>query len=204
MFRIGWHGVVEHLRKGTGPSSGSRPSRPDLSPALVEELAATIPTWQPYDQYERGLLSTESFFSEFRHRFKLNEFEHDEVLAAWLGLIEAPLPGVDALLSEMKGLTALHALSNTNPAHLEKVLHGHSVMAHFDRVFTSVGLGLRKPELEIYRRVAVSLGLPPEQILFVDDLPANVEGARQAGMQAEQCLNSVGRLRGIFARYLAG
>jgi FMN phosphatase YigB (HAD superfamily) len=33
--------------------------------------------------------------------------------------------------------------------------------------------------------VAARAGLPPETLLFFDDLPANVEGARRAGWQSE-------------------
>jgi epoxide hydrolase-like predicted phosphatase len=42
--------------------------------------------------------------------------------------------------------------------------------------------GVRKPEPEIYLRAADRLGLSPEECVFVDDLPANVEGAVAVGM----------------------
>lgn len=44
--------------------------------------------------------------------------------------------------------------------------------------------GLRKPAPGIYLRCAERLGLPPERIVFIDDLTVNVEGARAVGMQA--------------------
>lgn len=43
--------------------------------------------------------------------------------------------------------------------------------------------GLRKPAPEIYLRCAERLDLAPGQIVFVDDLTVNVEGARAIGMQ---------------------
>ena len=43
-------------------------------------------------------------------------------------------------------------------------------------------VGLRKPDPEIYRLAAERIGLPPEQIVFVDDLAANVRGAAAVGM----------------------
>ncbi len=46
-------------------------------------------------------------------------------------------------------------------------------------------LGAEKPDLESYLMVAERAGLPPESLLFFDDLPANVERARRAGWQAE-------------------
>jgi putative hydrolase of the HAD superfamily len=52
----------------------------------------------------------------------------------------------------------------------------------FDAVVISGEVGLRKPDPAIYALAAERLGLPPEQIVFVDDLPANVRAAVAAGM----------------------
>ena len=41
-----------------------------------------------------------------------------------------------------------------------------------------------KPATEIYADAVASVGLRPQEIFFVDDLEANVEGARQAGFDA--------------------
>jgi epoxide hydrolase-like predicted phosphatase len=52
----------------------------------------------------------------------------------------------------------------------------------FDAVIRSDEVGLRKPEPDIYRLAAARLDLRPEDCVFVDDLLANVEGARAVGM----------------------
>jgi putative hydrolase of the HAD superfamily len=52
----------------------------------------------------------------------------------------------------------------------------------FDEAVISGEVGLRKPEPEIYRMVASRLGVPPQQCVFVDDLPPNVRGAVAVGM----------------------
>ena len=44
---------------------------------------------------------------------------------------------------------------------------------------------LIKPDSAIYRTFVEKFGLWPEECLFVDDIPANVEGARSIGMRAE-------------------
>lgn len=54
--------------------------------------------------------------------------------------------------------------------------------ALFDAVVISGEVGLRKPDPAIYALAAERLGLPPERIVFVDDLAANVRGAVEAGM----------------------
>lgn len=54
----------------------------------------------------------------------------------------------------------------------------------FDPILISSSLGVIKPQPEIYALAVERLGVPAEQILFIDDLKANVVAAREAGMQA--------------------
>lgn len=51
-------------------------------------------------------------------------------------------------------------------------------------VTVSGEVGLIKPQREIYELHAKSFGLEPAHTLFIDDVEANVEGARAAGWQA--------------------
>ena len=54
----------------------------------------------------------------------------------------------------------------------------------FDGVIISCEIGLMKPEPQTYLLAAESLGVKPEEALFIDDFIENVEGARQVGMPA--------------------
>ena len=56
---------------------------------------------------------------------------------------------------------------------------------HFDQVTFSYELGVIKPEPEIYRYAVHGLDVSPEEALFLDDRPENIEGARAIGLQAE-------------------
>jgi putative hydrolase of the HAD superfamily len=56
----------------------------------------------------------------------------------------------------------------------------------FDAVVISGEVGLRKPDPAIYALAAQRLDLPPEQIVFVDDLRPNVRAAAAAGMVGVQ------------------
>jgi len=55
---------------------------------------------------------------------------------------------------------------------------------HFDAVYYSCELGTVKPEPAFFGRMLADLGLRPTEVGFVDDSPANVEGARAAGLRA--------------------
>ena len=52
----------------------------------------------------------------------------------------------------------------------------------FDTIVISGEVGLRKPDPAIYRLAAQRLGLPPGQVVFVDDLAPNVRAAAAVGM----------------------
>ena len=55
----------------------------------------------------------------------------------------------------------------------------------FDHMTISAELGIAKPQPGIYRHALEQLGIArPGQAAFFDDLPENVQGARDAGMQA--------------------
>lgn len=55
--------------------------------------------------------------------------------------------------------------------------------SHFDAVFNSYHLGMGKRNPAVFREVAQNLKVSPEQILFVDDSPGNIERANTAGLQ---------------------
>jgi epoxide hydrolase-like predicted phosphatase len=52
----------------------------------------------------------------------------------------------------------------------------------FDAWVISGEVGMRKPDPAIYALAAERMGLPPEAIVFVDDLPGNLKPARALGM----------------------
>ncbi len=60
----------------------------------------------------------------------------------------------------------------------------------FDLLVFSGEEGVSKPDPEIYRRALGRLGVVPQEAIFVDDVAANVEGARAVGMTAIQFLNT--------------
>jgi HAD superfamily hydrolase (TIGR01509 family) len=72
-------------------------------------------------------------------------------------------------------------LSNDSPA-LKDRLRDLGIDHLFDPLVISAFIGCMKPDPAAYR--AVLQGRPPQEAIFVDDLPANIDGARTLGMQA--------------------
>ena len=76
----------------------------------------------------------------------------------------------------------------------------------FDGIVISGEVGMRKPTTEIYELGAQSIGLEPEQCVFVDDLPFNLKPAAELGMatvhhtSSEQTIAELERLLGVELR----
>ncbi|MGZ4293575.1 MAG: HAD family hydrolase [Solirubrobacteraceae bacterium] len=64
----------------------------------------------------------------------------------------------------------------------EQELYGFAEMCN--TIVYSHEVGWLKPDPRIYHAVCGELGVTPQDAVFLDDLPANVEGARAVGMRA--------------------
>lgn len=56
--------------------------------------------------------------------------------------------------------------------------------ALFDRTFYSYQVGFAKPDRAYFDRVLAELGMPAQDVLFIDDVAANVVSAQQAGIRS--------------------
>jgi putative hydrolase of the HAD superfamily len=92
-------------------------------------------------------------------------------------------------------------LSNMLADMLVKLRAEADWLSLFDVQVYSCDLGLVKPEEGIYAHLIKELGVSPSRTLFIDDLAANVEGARRAGLQAVH-FKSEPQLRNYLAQYL--
>lgn len=97
-----------------------------------------------------------------------------------------------------------YILSNTNDIHWEFIRRRYPhVLDRFDHVLASHELKLEKPDAAIYRWVIEHSGYPAGAHLFIDDIEANVEGARAVGMDAVLHTDSESLWREFLKRGLA-
>lgn len=93
-----------------------------------------------------------------------------------------------ALLMELKDKYPLYILSNNNPITMvrsaERFAEAGAPLSIFKEIFISSYMKLSKPSTEIYREAIRRIGLPPEEILFIDDSPKNVTAACSLGIDA--------------------
>ncbi|MBV8592790.1 MAG: HAD-IA family hydrolase [Caulobacteraceae bacterium] len=90
-----------------------------------------------------------------------------------------------ALLRSLGRSRRVLLFSNTNKEHWNYLVEAsEGVLANFEH-YLSHEIGLLKPSVAAFAHVAERSGVSPSRMMFFDDLPVNVAGARLAGYQAE-------------------
>lgn len=97
----------------------------------------------------------------------------------------------------------LGLLSNASDIARRVFSETYGVLPRFDSVTISCEEGVMKPDPRIYRVALERAGALPAEAVFVDDVAANIEGARLVGMlgvhfrSAEQTLAELAALTGV-------
>lgn len=75
----------------------------------------------------------------------------------------------------------IYLLSNASSDFHER-RSGIPALSYFDGVIISADHKLLKPEKEIYEKLYETFSLKPEECFFIDDVQANIDGAKATGM----------------------
>lgn len=148
----------------------------------IEEMTRFIFFTDLEPAFESGQFAGAHVLAELRKAFGL--VGTDEQLGRAHADMFTPNGAVCDLIPRLQGRYTLALLSNTNELHYRQFRGQFAdVLDRFDRLFVSHEMRIRKPALEIYRRVSEWAKVAPSECLFVDDLPVNVEAARACGWQ---------------------
>jgi FMN phosphatase YigB (HAD superfamily) len=137
-----------------------------------------------YKRHERGEISDAEFFTALRASLGI-EVTDSQFLEGWNAIFAGEMPDIAPLLARAARRLPLYAFSNTNRAHEAHFSqHFAQVLGHFQKLFLSSTIGLRKPDAAAYDHVVKEIGVPAGRIVFFDDSADNIEGARARGLQA--------------------
>lgn len=132
------------------------------------------------DDYDSGRLTTADFLAEVRRACGLSCA--DEVIAASYADIFWPNVEACALLPRLAARYPLLLLSNTNDLHARQFLKQfEKELRPFRHLVLSHEVGARKPQREIFAHAQRLAGCAAHELVLIDDLPANVEGALACG-----------------------
>ena len=133
---------------------------------------------------ETGRLSSEEFIARALD-FLGGGVTRAEFLASFEGIFELIEP-VWELVKTIRRRVPVYLFSNTSELHEACLFRQFPQFAGFDGGFYSWRLGTMKPEPGMYETALSTLGLRPEEIAYVDDLPANIATGRRLGFQCHQ------------------
>jgi FMN phosphatase YigB (HAD superfamily) len=150
----------------------------------LAELRTVFTHDLPYELHERGDIDAAAYFDHLARTLKLSA-SHAQIEQGWNAIFVGEFEATRQSVASLRGTLPCHAFSNTNASHMAVWSERFPKMVNaFDRIFTSHELRLRKPEREAFDRICGLTGVPAESFLFFDDLPVNVQAARDAGFQA--------------------
>ncbi|WP_240347237.1 HAD-IA family hydrolase [Curtobacterium sp. 24E2] len=99
---------------------------------------------------------------------------------AYCGSLNEPLFD---FVAGLRGTVGLAILSNSGDGARQEEERRFGFSAVFDPICYSHEIGVTKPEPEAFRIALDQLAAAPEDVLFVDDVPENIEAARAMGIR---------------------
>jgi len=139
----------------------------------------------PNDQWERDAISLNSYLDATVF-YEPRNFSHDDFLAFMLTQSQPLADSALGILAELSASNRylLGALNNEARATNDYRFSKFGLRSYFKIAMSSCYIGLRKPDLAIYRRALDIVGGAPDRVLFIDDREENVVPARAVGMKA--------------------
>ena len=149
---------------------------------LVNTSVFVSPEWLMLDM---GLISEEEALKKMQAR--LPEAHAKEMaklcLEHWHEYCMWEIEGMRDLVKELKERGfGIYLCSNASLRMLSCYRQVIPAIELFDGVLFSAEVKCMKPQKEMYCHLYERFRLKPEECFFVDDLPANIQGARETGM----------------------
>ncbi len=155
---------------------------------------------------ETAAMTGAADFSETIAPFLSRWSASEEVFREAWHRIEAAA-AIPELIAELRQRGIYCALASNQERHRARHMSETMGYCHvFDREFYSCELGHAKPSVAYFRSIIALAELDPKRTLFLDDRPANVAAAREAGLVAETFVlddldNGAEQLRRVLGRH---
>lgn len=146
---------------------------------MMRYLAKTLST---VDGVERGTIGARELYGIFRAELGF-EGSFARFRDFWCDHFTLDRAAF-ALLRRVARTRRVYLLSNTNRLHFEHIRRRYAFTREVHGAVLSYEHGARKPEPAIYDAALRVAGARPEECLFIDDRPENVEAARRRGLRA--------------------
>jgi glucose-1-phosphatase len=179
-----WGGVITNLHL-----DATKKAFQELGISIFDESVLHNPHDELFLPFEIGRFSPAEFRDKIRS-FSPALVTDEAIDKAWNAMLgELPAERWHILEVAAKHYRTF-LLSNTNAIHqpyyfnyIQQVYGTNGLSHHFEKVYYSHELGLRKPNADIFQYVLSNTGIDPHETMFIDDFIENIETARQLGFQ---------------------
>lgn len=113
--------------------------------------------------------------------YKVIIFDFFDVIRAGGGQLDGE---VLKIIEQLSRSYKVGLLTNASSGYVRQVLSDQDIEKYFTAVVIAGEIGMVKPSLEIFDYTLRQLGVQPAEAIFVDDDPANVQGAEAAGIKS--------------------
>lgn len=138
----------------------------------------------PFQDCLTGKADLKTILKTEIHRFK-HSGSIDEFLDIWFKSEHNIAEDVVELVKSLKQKGLIVAIATNQEEYRTKYIEENMGLGqHFQHIFSSARIGHMKPSRDFFAHVQKSLGVKPQEILFIDDSEANVKGAKDFGMNA--------------------
>ena len=126
-----------------------------------------------------GEIIEEDFYKKISERVELTPNQVAKELQGFVHINEQLVE----MIKSIKQKYPVYLLSNAVSGFLRRILENNDLYQLFDKVFISSEMKIAKPNKEFFEYVLKETGVNPQDAVFVDDNPNNINGAKDCGIE---------------------
>jgi putative hydrolase of the HAD superfamily len=158
--------------------------------ALAQRVFQSFVPGSEWSEFDRGVLQAQEVCERIAARTGLSAGDVRSLMEAIPPHLVPMHDTVNWLEDLSAAGTRLHFLSNMPRPYAEFLQRSHAFLGHFQSGVFSCDVQQVKPNADIFRTAAQRIGLAPDQMVFIDDHPRNIETARALGWRAVQFVSA--------------
>jgi epoxide hydrolase-like predicted phosphatase len=151
-----------------------------LARGSVESIVHGSESWRAA---QLGQISLTDYWADVARQFRLDANELERLKRDYFSgdQLDSELVAYARELRTRGHIVAL--LSNDSPALADKLTQ-LGIADLFDPLIISANIGVMKPDARTYQIILDRIGRKADEAIFIDDMPANIQGAQQVGLHA--------------------
>lgn len=148
---------------------------------IVNSLYKNIFLSKEWIELDRGTITDEEAIDIFCSRDPKHEKEIKQVMETWCEM-HIPVEGTSQFIKRLKEKGyKVYLLSNYHLKAFEIISNKYDFIRNVDGEIISYRVKLIKPDFAIYEALKDKYNIKPEESVFIDDMPQNIEAARELG-----------------------